>query len=165
MTPAAEPALRDAGPATVLTAIGACCVVLGGLVAAVTDPLDLAHGSWVAAYLVLVGGVTQYAMGHARSCGPNIVQPRRWVWAQIGSWNVGNAIVIGGTLCDEPLLVDLGSVLLVVALAIALHAAWPAARPSAGRASPLFDLGYRVLLLVLAVSIPIGMVLSHVRHS
>lgn len=44
-------------PATILTATGVGCVVLGGVIAAVTGPLDLAHGSWLAAYLVLVGMV------------------------------------------------------------------------------------------------------------
>jgi hypothetical protein len=155
-------------PATVLTAIGVCSVVLGGLVAAVTGPLDLAHGSWLAAYLVLVGGVTQCAMGQALLRRPDVIQPRR-SWAQIGCWNVGNAVVIGGSLAGEPLVVDFGSALLVITLAIAFHAARPSAgtatRPAAGGASPLVDHAYRTLLLVLAVSIPVGMALSHLRHS
>ena len=55
-----------------LTATGIGSVVLGGLVAAVTEPLDLTHGSWVAAYLVLVGGVGQGAMGRARLRRPDV---------------------------------------------------------------------------------------------
>ena len=152
-------------PATVLTTIGACCVVLGGLVAAVTGPLDLAHGSWLAAYLVLVAGVAQYAMGQSRRRRPDVLPPRRG-WAQIGCWNVGNVLVIGATLAAEPLVVDLGSILLVIALAIALRAAQPdgaAAHSATGWAPALFDRAYRMLPLVLAVSIPIGMALSHWR--
>ena len=117
-------------PAIVLTAIGVCSVVLGGLVAAVTGPWDLAHGSWLAAYLVLVGGVTQCAMGLARMRRPEVMQ-LRGSWTQIGCWNVGNAVVIGGTLAGEPLAVDFGSALLVIALAIAFRAA----RPGAGTAT------------------------------
>ena len=153
-------------PATVLTVTGVCSVVLGGLVAAVTGPVDLAHGSWLAAYLVLVGGVTQCAMGQARLRRPAATSPRR-AWAQIGCWNVGNAVVIGATLAGEPLAVDLGSLLLVIALAIA----WRAARPgtgghsSAGGLSNLIDAAYRALILVLGVSIPVGMALSQMRHS
>jgi hypothetical protein len=154
-------------PATVLTAIGVCSVVLGGLVAAVTGPLELSHGSWLAAYLVLVGGVTQCAMGQARLWWP-AVTPQRRGWAQIGGWNVGNAGVIGGTLAGEPVAVDVGSALLVIALAIAFHAARPgagkAACSAAGAVSPLVEHAYRALLLVLAVSIPIGMALSQLRH-
>lgn len=156
-------------PASVLTAIGICCVVLGGLVAAVTGPFGLAHGSWTAAYLVLVSGLTQCAMGQARTRHLGLTQSRSWGWVQVGAWNLGGALVIGGTLASEPLEVDLGSVLLVAALAIALHATRPAtavaARPAAGRVSPWGNWAYRILLLVLAVSIPVGIVLSNLRHS
>lgn len=97
-------------PATVLILIGICSVVFGGLVAAVTGPFDLVQGSWLAAYLVLVGGVTQWAMGHARTRHPDGSQAHRWGWAQIGGWNLGNALVIGGTLTSEPAVVSFGSV-------------------------------------------------------
>jgi hypothetical protein len=154
-------------PALVLTAIGSCCVVLGGLVSAVTAPLGLAHGSWAAAYLVLVGGVTQYAMGHSRARHPNVASPSVWAWAQVATWNLGNVAVIGGTLTGKPMAVDLGSVLLVVALVIALNATRPppAARAAGRRGLSWGDRGYRLLLLVLVLSIPVGIVLAHVRHS
>lgn len=159
----------DRDPAAALTTIGICCVVLGGLVAAVTGPLDLGHGSWAAAYLVLVAGAAQCAMGRARSRRRDLVQPHRWAWAQIGAWNLGGALVIGGTQAGAPLVVDFGSVLLVAALAIALHATRPstavAAHSAVRRVSPWGDRAYRILLLVLAVSIPVGIVLSHLRHS
>ncbi|MEV6845727.1 hypothetical protein [Actinoplanes sp. NPDC051411] len=81
---------------------------------------------------------------------------------------MGNAVVIGATLAGDPLAVDLGSLLLVIALAIA----WRAARPDtgtggapAGGLSGLIDVAYRALLLVLAVSIPVGMALSQMRRS
>ncbi|WP_067433487.1 hypothetical protein [Nocardioides jensenii] len=145
------------GPALVLTVLGAACVVAGGLVAAATGPLDLAHGSWMAAYLVLVGGVAQHVMGRVRSS----YDPSRWArwgWMQVLGWNGGNALVIGGTQVDVPLLVDLGSVLLVGALVVALYA-------DRGARGPLpLRWGYRLLLLVMALSIPIGIVLSHLRH-
>lgn len=152
------------GPAAVLTATGACCVVLGGLVAAATAPLSLAHGSWLAAYLVLVCGVAQCAMGRAhawrRAAAP---APRRWSWAQVGAWNLGNALVIVATLLGWPPLVDLGSALLVVALLIALFAA-PTRGTATGRLALLGSWAYRALLLVLAVSIPTGILLSYLRH-
>ena len=150
-------------PGTGLSVIGGGAVVWGGLVAAVTGPLELDHGSWMAAYLVLVGGVAQYAMGRARSWRQDGL--RRWGWAQVGCWNLGSALVIAGTLAGEPPLVDLGSTLLVVALVIALRAASLGARTSAARVPWLLELVYRVLLLVLAVSIPVGIVLSYLRHA
>lgn len=151
------------GAAAVLTAVGGGCVVLGGLVAAVTDPLGLAHGSWLAAYLVLVCGVAQCAMGRARRTGPTVPASRRWAWAQVAAWNLGNAAVIAATLLGRPWLVDLGSAPLVVALLIALFAA-----PTRGSVTgPLALFGtwvYRALLLVLAISIPVGILLSSLRH-
>jgi hypothetical protein len=139
--------------------------VLGGLVAAVTGPLALSHGSWLAAYLVLVSGVAQWAMGRARSRVQDGARAHRWGWAQIGCWNVGNAAVIGATLGGAPLVVDLGSALLIAALAIAFHATRANHLPAAERVPPLVSWAYRILLLALAVSIPAGIALSHLRHS
>lgn len=147
-------------PSTVLILIGGCCVVLGGLVAAVTGPLGWVRGSWVAAYLVLVGGVAQYGMGQARAWYHRRYQPERGGWTQIGAWNLGNAAVVTGTLTGSPLLVDLGSALLFFALVIAWWAARGGTGPGAGRMAALGVRAYRGLLVVLAVSIPIGMVLS-----
>lgn len=145
--------------ASLLAVAGGGCIVGGGLVAAVTDPLDLAQGSWIAAYLVLVGGVAQVAMGWARTWRRADAPSAVWARGQVVAWNVGNACVISGTLAGEPLLVDLGSLLLLVAIAIALHASRPQ-----GAAAWLVPWAYRGLLIVLAVSIPVGIVLSHVRH-
>ena len=93
-----------------------------------------------------------------------MIPPRR-SWAQIGCWNVGTAGVIGGTVAGVPLAVDVGSALLVIALAIAFHAARPSAGTTAGGMSALVGHAYWVLLLVLAVSIPVGAALAHLRHS
>ncbi|MGE4427186.1 MAG: hypothetical protein AB7G37_12105 [Solirubrobacteraceae bacterium] len=157
-------------PELVLVAIGIACVVLGGLVAAITDPLDLSSGSWLAAYLVLVGGVAQYAMGQARSTwyadarrSRATVRPGREAWAQVATWNVGNGAVIVGTLTSAAPVVVAGSVLLVVALVLALRATRAAPDRTATPAR-LVDLGYRTTLLVLAASVPVGIVLSIVRN-
>jgi hypothetical protein len=145
---------------------GACCVVLGGLVAAITEPLDLAHGSWLAAYLVLVCGVAQYAMGRVLEWQDSeTVRSSNWPRVQFGAWNLGNAGVIAGALATEPLLVDSGSVLLVLALVIALRASLSDDSESSEAASKLMIWAYRILLLILIVSIPVGILLSHLRNS
>jgi hypothetical protein len=146
-----------ATPATVLTAVGAACIVLGGLVAAVSGPLDLALGSWTAAYLVLVAGVAQYAMGRSRAHRADTTLRMPWAWAQVGAWNAGNALVIAGSLAGIPWLVDVGSVLLLAALVIAFRASWPASLPR------WVEAAYRVFLVLLAVSTVIGSVIAHVR--
>jgi len=146
-------------PAGWLTGIGAGLVVLGGLVAAATGPLALAKGSWLAAYLVLVCGVAQAAMGRVPS---RSVRSPRSGWALLAGWNAGNAAVIAGSLVSQPVLVDAGGLLLLVVLVVLLV--------DTLRRSPDDDAGRRAarglfaaLLLVLIVSIPIGLVLAHLR--
>jgi hypothetical protein len=156
--------------ANAMTAIGASAVIAGGLVAAVTEPLGLNEGSWLAAYLVLVVGTGQYAMGFAhRQCRDQLVRQSRG-WTQLGCWNLGSAAVIAGVIANQRLLVDAGSIL----LACALYMTWTVcrtlpppgvARPWAARlwAARLWGVSYRALLVVLAISIPAGVALSHIR--
>jgi hypothetical protein len=141
---------------------GGFCVVSGGLVAAITDPLDLSHGSWLAAYLVLVGGVAQYAMGRVRGRLVDTEGSSPSAWTQFWGWNLGNALVIAGTLVSAPLAVDAGSSLLVIALLIAFRTASPAR--NTGPEARLLFWTYRLLLLILIVSIPVGILLSYLRN-
>ena len=91
--------------------------------------------------------------------------------AQVVGWNAGNAVVIAGTLADLTVLVSIGGAVLVGVLASFVFAVRGAAggergRPDAGAPGrPDWLLyGYRALVVVLLVSIPIGLVLSHLRH-
>lgn len=153
------------GAAFAMSVAGAGFVVLGGLVAAVTDPLDLARGSWLAAYLVLVGGVAQYAMGWVeRRQSTETTEASSLPWARFGGWNLGNAAVVIGTLASAPLLVDLGSVLLVFVLVTALKATWSGAAWSGPQSPTLVVWTYRILLIILIVSIPVGILLSYLRN-
>ena len=99
-------------------AVALLCIVAGGLVAAVTGPLHLEHGSWAAAYLVLVGGVAQGALGTSQY----FMAPQGFtgwkVVAELVAWNAASGLVIGGTLIANPWVVDAGGVLLVAALAL-----------------------------------------------
>lgn len=153
----AEPAGKVKGAAA-FGAVALLCVVAGGLVAAVTSPLRLEHGSWAAAYLVLVGGVAQGALGVSQY----LLAPRRFkgwrVVAELVAWNGASAAVIGGTLAANPWVVDAGGLLLVVSLTLMLATVrGPGSRP-------LWALwSYRALVVLIAVSIPIGLVLAHVR--
>lgn len=147
-----------------LAVTGAGFVLLGGVVAAVTGPLDLEDGSWLAAYLVLVCGAAQYAMGRFRWFQPHgSHSSTSSVWWQFGSWNAGNAAVILGTLAVGTLAVVAGSGLLFFALLIALRASWHSGIPPGG-AGTLLVWSYRILLVILAVSIPVGILLSALRH-
>lgn len=134
-------------------------MILGGLVAAVTGPLELSKGSWAAAYLVLVVGAAQIAMGAARQRWPRSGSDTQG-WMQLVLWNLGSIAVIAGTVAGIPPVVFAGSALLVAALVLAFLATFR--RPDGGPGRMLL-LGFRVLLVLLAVSIPIGVVLSAIR--
>lgn len=134
-------------------------MVLGGLVAAVTGPLTLSKGSWLAAYLVLVCGVPQHLMGRATDGGG----AARAGWWLLACWNIGNAAVIAGTLLGSAYLVDAGGLLLLLSLVAVLRALL---RPRADVAAGIGGVQRWLLitlLLVLVVSIPIGLVLAHLR--
>ena len=158
-----SPGLKAAGSLRGAMAFGVValiCVVAGGLVAAVTGPLHLEHGSWAAAYLVLVGGVAQGALGISQY----FLAAQRFVgWkviAELVAWNSASAAVIGGTLVGNPWVVDAGGALLVVSLALMFRTV-----QGRGAMSGWVLWGYRALLVVIAVSIPVGLVLAHLRAS
>jgi hypothetical protein len=143
-----------ARPFLLIAALG---IVGGGLVAAVTGPLDLAYGSWLAAYLVLVVGVAQLGFGVGRALLPTDVDAtRRTIPAELVTWNVGNVLVMGGTLVTAPWLVMVGSVGLLVALVLfllavrhSIHSGWA--------------LAFRALAVFLAGSVAVGIALSVAR--
>lgn len=156
---AREPLRLGTGNEGTFLVIGASCVVAGGLVAAATGPLRLEHGSWAAAYLVLVGGVAQIALGTAqRALAPRLPSTPVIV-TELAAWNFGSAAVIAGTLVRVPLIVDVGGGLLVVALGLMMRTV----RGSASRPRRALWT-YRTALAVLLVSIPIGLVLAHLRE-
>lgn len=137
-------------------ALGAALVVAGGLVAAITSPLALAKGSWLAAYLVLVCGVAQCVLAvQDRALAATDASAVR-LRASLVGWNTGNALVIVGVLAATPIVVDLGGILL---LAVLIASAMATRSHSASRWVVL----YRVGLGLLIVSIPIGLTLAHLR--
>lgn len=143
-------------PLDVFVGAGAVLVVLGGLTSAVTGPWELADGSWLAAYLVLVCGVVQCAMGLAQEYLGVRPSSSSVAWVQLACWNLGNAAVIGGTLTGNPAFVDVGGLTLLVALGVSLHATRRTSRR-------LLGCSYRLGVAILAVSIPIGIVLTYAR--
>lgn len=143
------------------TALGIFCVVAGGCVAAATAPVPSTHGSWAAAYLVLVAGVAQVALGWGQALLAPHLPARRRVLAQVGTWNLGNAAVLTGTLTGVLPLVDAGGVILVIGLALLADATRGSAGPEAGP-RPWRLYGFRLLVLLLLVSIPTGLVLARI---
>lgn len=145
-----------------LMILGGVFVLIGGAVAAVTSPLGLEKGSWLSAYLVLVAGVPLYLVGQFIA---------HWLvgrggWALLVGWNLGNAAVIVGSLVSAPLLVDVGGIVLLIPLVYLLWIAlqWKgAADGTAIRAAVIGRWLLIAALVILIVSIPVGLVLAHMR--
>ena len=137
--------------------IGAICIIAGGLVSAVTASVPSQAAAWTVAYLVLVSGVAQLALGLGQSALA-AVPSWRLIGLELATFNLGNLAVMVGTLVRMPLVVDVGGVLLLVALALFI---W-GVRGSSSRARVVLY-GYRFVTLVLLVSIPIGLALAHIR--
>lgn len=139
---------------------GIACVVAGGLVTAVASPLGLEMGSWAAAYLVLVAGVAQLGLGVGQAWIPAELPTARWRLWELAAWNVGGVTVLVAAFVRTPLLVAAGGLALLVALVLFLIAV---RRPRLVTTHWLAT--YRVLALVVAVSVLVGFVLSVVRHA
>ena len=83
--------------------------------------------------------------------------------AEFVTWNVGNAAVITGQLLGLAFVLDAGGVLLAIALVLLLAGVRGAAPRIAWERWSL--LAYRAILLIVLVSIPIGLVIGHVKGS
>ncbi|WP_131886543.1 hypothetical protein [Dietzia cinnamea] len=138
--------------------VGLTAIIAGGLVAAVTGPTEFADGSWVAAYLVLVVGVAQVGLGAGQALLAADVLSGRLRMVQLLAYNLANSAVLVGTLAESVVVVVGGGVLMLASLALFLA---PARHV---HALTWYLVLYRMAIVILAVSVPVGIVLSVVRH-
>ena len=138
--------------------IGVVAIVGGGVVAAVSGPTGFADGSWLAAFLVLVGGVAQIGMSLAQAWLAEVPPHGGLVRSQIVTWNAGGALVVVGTLRDFPLLATVGGLVFGAAVYLFLR------ETRRSRLGPRWlRNGYRGLATLVLVSVPVGIVLAWVR--
>lgn len=138
--------------------IGIAWIVVGGLVAAATAHAPTEDGTWTAAYLVLVAGLAQVALGVGEALLAPWPPNQQVVLAQVVAWNLSSAAIVTGTVADVTWLVDVGGVLLVAVLVSMLYVG-----RGQGHAQRLLLAGFRVLAGVLLMSIPIGLVLARIQ--
>lgn len=147
--------LRRQSHALPFVGVGTVCIVAGGVVAAVTAHSPTESGTWAVAYLVLVAGVAQIALGAGQALLAARTPPRYLVIAEAVLWNCANTGVLAGTLLGVEAIIDVGGGLLVVVLALFVHGA----RGAGGHARWLRS-AYWLLVVALLVSIPIGLLLA-----
>lgn len=151
------PAARGRLP---LLTVAAVMIVAGGVVAAVNGAAAFAHGSWLAAYLVLVGGVAQLALGTGCLLLPQAECPPSIARLQLGLWNLGTLTVAGGVLGNLYGVVLAGSVIVAGALASFARGTGSSHGPGARRV-----IAYRLLIGLLIIGVLVGGVLAHTMPS
>ncbi len=114
------------------------------------------HPVWAVAYLVLVPGVIQVALGAGQAILAREEPGTPTLLSQLLIFNVGNGLVIGGTVTDHPVITYVGSLLIVVALAMFIVLA-------RGVHLRVLRWTYQVLVAIVLVSVPIGLVIQHVK--
>lgn len=131
---------------------GGILIVAGGVVAAVNSAAPFAHGSWLAAYLVLVGGVAQIALaaGHAALVAPG--RGSRRPRSRLLLWNFGSLAVPAGVPADSAAWVTAGSVALLCALALFARVVSDAPRSR--------TIAYLALVVSLGASVVVGSALA-----
>ncbi|MDN5790745.1 MAG: hypothetical protein L0H25_07745 [Micrococcales bacterium] len=145
---------RQVGPALV---VAVASIIAGGLVAAATAQIPSERTSWATAYLVLVCGVGTLGLALGRA----FLSPGRpsdiALAGEFGTWILGNALVLVGTLAELTWLLDLGGLLLVVALALVV------VRIRRGPGPRWVRAGFTSLVVLLLVSVPVGLALARLR--
>ncbi|WP_372697502.1 hypothetical protein [Arthrobacter sp. JSM 101049] len=144
--------------ATPFIVIGSLGVLAGGLLSAISAASPSYLASWAVAYLVLVVGAAQLVLGlgqdrlAAGEVAPGVIS------AELLAFNLANIAVLAGSLFAVVALTWLGAALIIVSMALFI---W-AVRGSTSEHRGLLWL-YRVVVVVLLVSAPIGIVLAHSR--
>src|SRR5699024_650605 len=109
---------------------------------------------WLVAYLVLVVGVAQYALGLGQARLAARAPSLLFIALEWFVFNLGNAGVIAGTLAGHFHWVVAGSILVIIAM---LAFAWGAL---GNRHHPLWRVGYYALVALIFASALVGLVLS-----
>lgn len=143
----------------VFVAVGSGLIVAGGLVAAVTRPTGFEQGAWVAAFLVLVGGVAQILVGGGQAALVADAPSRTTLAVELATWNIACAATVIGTLIASPPLTTVGGAALIASLVVFLVAVLRhGARPGWARTVYVTVVGFVLL------STPVGLVLAWIRH-
>lgn len=138
--------------------MGMAAIIIGGLIAAAVAHEPSRHWVWLAAYLVLVCGVAQCALG----VGQALLAPRApgsiRLWCEWGLFNLGSLAVIVGTMLPRFLVMLGGTLALLLALALFMHAIRRAMRTRLRRA-------YESVLAVVALGALVGLGLASISYS
>lgn len=141
---------------TLLVVLGILAIICGGVLSAFTAAQPTPFTAWTSAYLVLVVGVAQVGFG---LLGHSLVQRHRHIvaWLSFVLYNFGSLAVIEAVhskpITSIPLVMDAGGACIILAILVLLYGVYGAKWS--------WRLGvFYLVCLVIAVSVPIGMVLG-----
>lgn len=135
------------------TTLGVAAIVAAGLLGAALAQWPSRLLVWSMAYLVLVVGVGQFALGAGQASLSRVGPAPGAVWSQWLLLNLGHAGVMGGTLAGRFVVVAVATV--VYALAVLWFAWQVRLAPASARRTV-----YRGLVLLLLLSALTGVALS-----
>ncbi len=138
--------------------VGGISIIVGGSVSAAAAPSPSYTSSWAVAYIVLVAGVAQLVLGIGQA---QLASKKLSTWlivSEVLALNLANIAVLAGTLAVMPVVSYIGASLLVIALVLFV---W-AVRGANTQAKWLLY-AFRAVVVILAVTAPIGLVIAHSR--
>lgn len=131
------------------------CTIAGGLLAAATAYAPTQKTVWATAYIVLVAGVAQGVLGAAMGwLAPNARLPITWTAFLL--FTFGNAGVLIGQFTGLLAITFVAGAMLMIALVLIVIATHRDRAP----AHPAALWTFRAIVIVLAVSVPVGLVLA-----
>jgi hypothetical protein len=139
---------RFAGPAAAFTLAAVAVALVRN-----RQPFD--HGWWLVAYLAVVGGLSQLILGAGQFALRADSAGRRVLAGQLVLWNVGAGLVPIGVFAGAPVVVAVGSVVLLAALAL-FAATTGVPRRRGARDHRFWLYAYRVVAIFLAGSVIVG---------
>lgn len=144
--------------ATPFALAGALSIVAGGVLASViAAPAPTRHGVWAVAFLILVLGVGQLVLGAGLTLLP--AEPAGTRVAVVGCtlFSAAGVAIMTGVVSGYIVVFDIGAALMFGTLVLFLFGV----RHGGHRGWPLY--GYRLVIAVLLVSIPIGTLITTTR--
>jgi hypothetical protein len=138
--------------------IGGISIIGGGIASAAAAASPSYTSSWAVAYIVLVAGVAQLVLGIGQAQLASTQPSARVIAGEAVALNLANIAVLLGTLAVMPVLSYVGAGLLVIALVTFV---W-AVRGNHSRNRWLLY-AFRTIVVILAVTAPIGLVIAHSR--
>lgn len=140
--------------------LGGISLILGGVVSAASAGSPSYTSAWAVAYLVLVGGMAQLVLGTGQAELASKRLPAGLLAAEAALLNVSTVAVLLGTILTVPALTYAGAGLLLVTLVAFIWAV-----RGASQHLPWLLWAFRIMVVVLLVSAPIGLVIAHSRLS